>query len=198
MAIGELMCHAEIIELVGSEDFYKKSSVMSQQATDLAKNNRFQWIRLSLNVTRVFCLLLLTNVIAIGCSKSMIAEQTVASAEQNLSSAIESFNQSDFAKSEQLATAAIDSRGLPVDLYAKALLVRAASRGVASKYDEALEDLQEASLGAPDMDQVHGMRSLIMRQRGDAAAATAEATTAKKFHPAFKIPQDLKKWTFTL
>jgi len=199
VAIGELIFPAGMNGLVGSEDFFKKSSFMSQQAIDLAENNRFQWIRLSLNGVRVICLLLLlTNVIAIGCSKPMIAEQTVASAEQNLSSAIESFNQSDFAKSEQLATAAIDSRGLPVDLYAKALLVRAASRGAASKYDEALADLQEASLGAPDMDQVHGMRSLIMRQRGDTAAATEEATTAKKFNPAFKIPQNLKKWTFTL
>jgi hypothetical protein len=171
---------------------------MSQQAIDLPKYNRFRLTRLSLDAAGVLCLILvLTGAMAIGCSKPMIAEQTVASAEQNLSSAIESFNQGDFAKSEQQATAAIDSRGLPVDLYAKALLVRAASRGAASKHDEALADLQEASLGAPDMDQVHGMRSLIMKQKGDAAAAAEEATTAKKFNASFKIPQDLRKWTFT-
>lgn len=171
---------------------------MNQQVLDLAKNYRFRLTRLSLNVKRVLSLVLvLISALAIGCSKPMIAEQTVASAEQNLSSAIESFNQGDFAKSEQQATAAIDSRGLPVDLYAKALLVRAASRGAASKHDEALTDLQEASLGAPDMDQVHGMRSLIMKQKGDATAAAEEATTAKKFNAAFKIPEDLKKWIFT-
>jgi tetratricopeptide (TPR) repeat protein len=127
----------------------------------------------------------------------MIAEQTVASAEQNLSSSIELFNQGDFAKSEQQATNAIESRGLPVDLYAKALLVRAASRGAASKNDEALADLQEASLGAPDMDQVHAMRSLILKQKGDSTGAAEEAATAKKFNASFKIPQELKKWVFT-
>lgn len=171
---------------------------MSQRAIDLVKGNFLAMVCLSIDAKRVACLiLLLSSAMAIGCSKPMIAEQTVASAEQNLSSAIESFNQGDFARSEQQATAAIDSRGLPVDLYAKALLVRAASRGAANKNDEALVDLQEASLGAPDMDQVHGMRSLILKQKGDSAAATEEAATAKKFNAAFKIPQDLKKWSFT-
>lgn len=171
---------------------------MSQHEIDPSNDNYSRTARLSIAARRAACLLLLlASVIAIGCSAPMIAEQTVASAEQNLSASIESFNQGDFAKSEQQATAAIESRGLPVDLYAKALLVRAASRGAASKNDEALADLQEASLGAPDMDQVHAMRSLILKQKGDSTGAADEAATAKKFNASFKIPQELKKWVFT-
>jgi tetratricopeptide (TPR) repeat protein len=133
---------------------------------------------------------------ATGCGSSQVAESKVATSEQSVTDSITAFSAGDFAKAEQAASQAIDGGGLPVDLFVKALMVRAASRGIAGQFDTALADLDQAAQGAGEMDQVHGLRSLILSAKGEAKTAAEELAKAKQFNKTLKLPTDLKKWEF--
>lgn len=136
-------------------------------------------------------------VFSVGCGTSQVAENTVASSEQSVSTAAAAFAAGDAAKAEQSASQAIDGGGLPVDLFVQALMVRAAARGVLGSYDSALADLDQAAQGAGEMDKVHALRSLIFTAKGDAKSAAEELNKAKQFNKNLKLPAELKKWDFS-
>ena len=141
-------------------------------------------------------LVVIATVFTMGCGSSQVAESKVATSEQNVTDSVTAFSAGDFAKAEQAASNAIDGGGLPVDLFVKALMVRAASRGIAGQFDTALADLDQAAQGAGEMDQVHGLKSLILSAKGDAKPAAEELVKAKQFNKTLKLPTDLKKWEF--
>lgn len=126
-----------------------------------------------------FSVLLIT-----GCSKTEVANNVDSGAAYN--SADEAMQAKDYAAAIEHFTTAMEAGGLNPDQYADSRIRRAECYGRTGDYPAAHADLDNAEMGAPDMDRVYATRSFVFEAEGKKSEASSAMAKAKKENRSVK------------
>jgi Tfp pilus assembly protein PilF len=123
--------------------------------------------------------------ICIGCGESEQALHRMNSAD-SMRFGLESYASKNYADAHKHLTDALTIGGLHADAYAEVLVKRAVASAHLKQFDAALEDLDRASQGAPQMDVIHAARAFVFQCQGNREAATTEFAVAKRINPSIQ------------
>jgi hypothetical protein len=125
----------------------------------------------------------LSLILAVGCGSSDSKNADLRrSAYVTLEEGLAAFSARDYANAEQKLTAAIDARVLNPDSYCQAVTKRAVCSAVASKFDDALADLEKLGPAPSNADEVFVVRSFIYKKQGKAAESRAALAKARQYN----------------
>jgi outer membrane protein assembly factor BamD (BamD/ComL family) len=128
---------------------------------------------------------------AMGCSSANEEHaDDRRSAYAHYNEAVAAFASKDFATAEANLTSAIDAHGLNPSAYSDAMAKRAYCHAKAGKFAEANADLEKLGPSPENLDQVLVVRSYILRKQGKAAESRTSLAKAKRLNPAVREFKD--------
>jgi tetratricopeptide (TPR) repeat protein len=120
-------------------------------------------------------------VLSVGCSPEPIAESSLEDSQRAFDEALSAMESKDHARALESFTVAIDAGGLSPDQAAEAYFRRGACNAELGDFDAALADLESASEGYGNLEEVHELRASIFDAQGKSAEAEAERQQAAQF-----------------
>lgn len=113
---------------------------------------------------------------------------TLASTE-SFNRGIEAFESGDFAAARTSLDAALNGQGgLNADQLVEALLKRSICLASAGELDAAQADIDNASQGVMEMDQLFIAEAFLLAKRGDQAGSDKKLSEAKRLNPKAALP----------
>lgn len=141
------------------------------------------WVVLAIAVSSLIC--------TIGCGSGEITEASALASTESFNRGIESFESGNLAAAHSELDAALNGQGgLNADQYVEALLKRSMCLAQSGDFDAAQADLDEASQGVTEMDQLLVAEAFLFAKRGDQAGSDRKLAEAKRFNPKAALPAE--------
>jgi len=138
----------------------------------------------------VLSVVLIAAVCGFGCRSEGITEAAALASTESFNRGIEAFEAGHFAAARTALDAALTGQGgLNADQFVEALLKRSICLSAAGEFDAAQADLDNASQGATEIDQLLIAEAFLLAKQGDQAGADQKLAAAKRINPKANLPE---------